>query len=121
MDDDFLGWFVIIIIALVGWSTISHIGATNEGQHTGYITSVEQEGLVWKTWRAYVKTDPQSSQEDAYCVTDPVMVDVLKSEEDNRDLITVSYSSPFVVFKWECGGENSIIRSAPRPGYIPAY
>lgn len=107
--DEALGWFFIIALALFGWGTISHIGATNNGQHTGYVTAVEQEGLIWKTWRAYVKTDPQSSQEDSYCVTDPSVVNQLQSIEQTRELVTVSYSSPFLVWKWQCGGEQSII------------
>jgi hypothetical protein len=107
--DEGLGWIVIIGLGLLGWGTISHIGATNNGEHTGYVTAVEQEGLIWKTWRAYVKTDPQSSQEDSYCVTDPIVVSALRNVEQSRALVTVDYSSPFLVFKWQCGGEQSII------------
>jgi hypothetical protein len=72
---------------------------------------VEQEGLIWKTWRAYVKTDPMSSQEDSYCVTDPSVVSQLQSIETSRALVTINYSSPYLVWKWQCGGEYSIINS----------
>lgn len=105
------GIFALIVLALVGWGTISHIGATNNGQHTGYVTAVEQEGLIWKTWRAYVKTDPQSSQEDSYCITDLNVVSQVQDLEKNRTLATVNYASPWLVWKWQCGGEGSIIKS----------
>ncbi len=113
MDEDILivVGVLVIVLAVLGWSLTSHIGAVNEGQHTGYVTAVEREGLIWKTWRAYVKTDPQSSQEDLYCVTDPNVVFDLQYMEKSRQLITVNYSSPAIVFKWECGGESSIIKS----------
>ncbi len=109
--DEGLGWFGIIVLVLLGWGTISHIGATNNGQHTGYVTAVEQEGLIWKTWRAYVKTDPMSSQEDSYCVKDPAVVSQLQGIETSRSLVTVNYASPWLVWKWQCGGEGSIISS----------
>jgi hypothetical protein len=114
MDDEIAGvlvFLLIIVLALLGWGTISHLGAMNNGQHTGYVTAVEQEGLVWKTWRAYVKTDPMSSQEDSYCVTDPSVVSQLQDIETSRALVAVNYSSPYLVWNWQCGGEGSIINS----------
>lgn len=108
---ELFGWLIVLVLAVGYFSFVSHIGAANNGQHTGYVTAVEQEGIIWKTWRAYVKTDPQSSQEDVYCVKDAQVVYDLKSTEESRALVTVSYASPLVVFKWECGGESSIIQS----------
>src|ERR1035437_1435824 len=105
----------LILIALIGWGTISHIGANN-GQHTGYVTSVEQSGIIWKTWRAYVKTDPQSSQEDSYCVTDPAVISQLQNIEQNKESTTINYTSPFLVWKWQCGGESAIINSTSLSG-----
>jgi len=93
---------------LVGWGTISHLGAMNNGQHTGYVTAVEQEGLIWKTWRAYVKTDPMSSQEDSYCVTDPSVVSQLQSIETSRALVTINYSSPYLVGNGSAAGNTRL-------------
>lgn len=100
---------IVICAVIYGAVSISHIGPANSGQHTGYISSVEQEGWIWKTWRVYVKTDPQSSQEDSYCVEDPTVIQELQDAEENRDLVTVTYSAPYIVFNWQCGGESSII------------
>lgn len=112
---------VLIVLALIaGYFSISHIGP-NEGQHTGYVTAIEQEGIIWKTWRAYIKTDPQSSQEDSYCVQDTQVIAKLKNAEKNRELITIEYSSPFIVFKWDCDGENSIIKSVEAKSKFPIW
>jgi hypothetical protein len=99
--------FLIIAVIILFFTANLHI--PNSGQHTGYVSSVEQSGIIWKTWTAYIKTDPQSSQEDSYCVTDPSVVDQLKSVATQRSSVTVYYSVPLMTWKWQCGGEQSII------------
>lgn len=69
-----IGFLIIAVIVLFCTANL-HI--PNSGQHTGYVSSVEQSGIIWKTWTAYIKTDPQSSQEDAYCVTDSYVVNTV--------------------------------------------
>jgi hypothetical protein len=103
-----IGLIAIIVIAILCTANF-HI--PNSGQHTGYVSSVEQSGIIWKTWTAYIKTDPQSSQEDTYCVTDQNTVTALKSAATNRGSLTVYYSVPLLTWKWQCGGEQSIIQS----------
>lgn len=120
MDDKILGVVIglLVLAAVAGVigipvmsMLVSHVGATNAGEHTGYVTAVEQEGWIWKTWRAYVKTDVSSSQEDFYCVTEQSVVDELKEVAKSRELVTINYSAPFIVWNWECGNEVSIINS----------
>lgn len=98
--------FVVIPVSI---SLVSRVGATNAGEHTGYVTAVEQEGWLWKTWRVYVKTDVSSSQEDKYCVVDESLVSELKGKAKSRELVTVNYSAPFIVWNWECADEPSIV------------
>jgi len=104
------GIFGLIVLALLGWGLISHIGTANEGQHTGYVTAVEKEGIIWKTWRVYIKTDPQSSQEDKYCVEDESLIPKLQKMQESRQLVTLNYSSPSIVWAWQCGKEPAIIQ-----------
>ncbi len=102
--------FLVFVISIILIFTANfHI--PNSGQHTGYVTSVEQSGIIWKTWTVYIKTDPQSSQEDAYCVIDPSIITELQNASTNRNLVTISYAVPFIVWKWQCGGEQSTIVS----------
>lgn len=100
-----VGGLIGILFALIGG------GVPNSGQHTGIVTSVEQEGIIWHTYKAYVKTSAQSTQEDAYCVTDPQVVTALQNDADAIKEVTVYYSRGFFVGPWSCGGESSIIRS----------
>ncbi len=104
-----LGLVAFIVCITLAFTANFHI--PNSGQHTGYVTSVEQSGIIWKTWTAYVKTDPQSSQEDSYCVTDPNVVRDLQSAATEKSSITVYYSVPLMTWKWHCGWEQSTIVS----------
>jgi len=101
----------LLIIAVIVLFFTANLHVPNSGQHTGYVSSVEQSGIIWKTWTAYIKTDPQSSQEDTYCVTDPNTVTALQSAETEKSSVTVNYSVPWMTWKWQCGGEQSIIQS----------
>jgi len=83
---------LIILVGIV-WVSIGgiHVITTQDGSHTGYITAVEQNGLVFRTWSVYVKTDPQASQEDQYCITDSNLISQLQNYQDSRTLVTVTY------------------------------
>ena len=111
---------LLAIVTIVLFFTANfHI--PNSGQHTGYVSSVEQSGIIWKTWTAYIKTDPQSSQEDTYCVTDPKTVITLQSAETEKSSVTVNYSVPWMTWKWQCGYEQSTIQSVSRSSDIKAF
>lgn len=102
----YLAWMLFVHIPLYG----IHID-TGSGQHTGYVTAVEQEGIFFKTTRVYFKTDPQSSQEDSYCVlpASKFLVTTLDDAAAKRALITLSYSSYLLTGMTECGAENEYI------------
>jgi hypothetical protein len=106
-----IGLFFLLMVVFITFLFIASFRAPNAGQHTGYITSVEESGYIWKTWTAYVKTDPQSSQEDRYCVIDPSVVNALQSAAIGKTPVTLYYSISAVTWKWQCDGEPSIIRS----------
>lgn len=94
----------VLYLPIFGWHK-----ETADGEHTGYITSVERTGLFFKTFRAYLKTDPQSSQEDAYCVVDPQVYSQLEQLSEQKTQVTISYFSWFVSGIKNCGGENAVI------------
>lgn len=114
MDEDkILGCFMVLLIVFgilaIPFFTFFSIMQPTEGSHTGYITAVERNGIIWKTGRAYVKTDTQSSQEDNYCVKDPKVYDELVKAQTSKEKVTVKFNAPLVVANWDCGGENAII------------
>ena len=95
---------VIAYLPIFGWHK-----ETADGEHTGYITSVERTGILFKTFRVYLKTDPQSSQEDSYCVVDPAVYSQLEKLSEQKTQVTVSYFSWLVSGIKNCGGENAVI------------
>ena len=70
-----------------------HIETTSNGQHTGYVTAIETNGLIFKTDSVYFKTDAESSQEDRYCVIDDSVKQELINVQKNKELITIKYIS----------------------------
>lgn len=82
---------------------------TGRGEHTGYVTAVETNGIVFKTNRAYLKTDTQSSQEDAYCVSDGAVYSQLQQYAISKTRVNVFYFSWISPGIATCQGENAII------------
>lgn len=66
---------------------------TRAGSHTGYVTAIEQRGLIFHNYAVYFKTDNSSSQEDEYCLheTQQNIAEKLKEYSKSRQLITVNY------------------------------
>ncbi len=106
--------FCLIVLFFLAMIVIGFTGlhiVTSEGEHIGYITSVEKSGVLFKTWRAYVKTDTQSSQEDAYCVVDETIIPQLKTMAESKSHVTVTYFDWFSKGVKDCGGEEGGIIS----------
>lgn len=104
-----MGCFSLFVLVFCGWSVFYSIMEPTNGSHTGYITAVEKSGVIWKTGRAYVKTDTQSSQEDQYCVRDQKVYDELVKAQTNKEKVIIKFDAPLIIANWECGGENAII------------
>lgn len=115
-EDFFMG---VVVLVVVGGFTLFLLfvgilliggGTPNEGTHTGYVTAVEKEGIIWRVNSAYFKTDTQSSQEDKYCASDDVVTQ-LKEAQVAKKLVTIEYKRGFFLFPWECSlsSETEII------------
>lgn len=109
---------LILILLIAGTIAGTIVGITglhiitSEGEHVGYITSVEKNGVIYKTWRVYVKTDTQSSQEDSYCVVDEKIIPELKALAESKSHVTVTYFDWFAKGVKNCSGEQGGIISA---------
>ena len=102
----FTSWILIYVPV---WGL--HYRVTTNGEHTGYITAVEQNGIIFKTYRVYLKTDLQSSQEDAYCVVDPVIFSDLEKVSREKTQVSVGYLSWLFSGVKNCGRESAVITS----------
>ena len=81
---------------------------TGTGQHSGYVTAIETNGLIWKTSSVYFKTDPKSSQEDIYCIKDRELMEKLKELSLNKKLVTIKYKTVLSAGLKYCSFESNI-------------
>lgn len=82
---------------------------TGRGEHVGYVTATERYGLIYKTNRAYVKTDVQSSQEDTYCVIDKDVYTELEQVSKSKEKVNLKFFSWLFPGIKNCGTESDII------------
>lgn len=107
--------FVLFILGLFVFGIFYNWKTPSSGQHTGIVTSVEQNGLIWHTWSAYIKTSAQSTQEDRYCVTDPAVVAELQKYADGVTEVIVHYDNRLLVPVQQCKNDDqSIITSVEK-------
>lgn len=99
---------ILIVIFMLAFYGIHWI-TTENGTHTGYITAVETNGIIFKTVSVYVKSDVSSSQEDIYCLIDKSLIDILKQKEESKEKVTVYYYDYFVTSIKECSKGSGII------------
>lgn len=100
---------IIMILCAVIMITGIPIETTRGGTHTGYVTAVEENGMIWHTYRVYFKTDAQSSQEDSYCLTDTNLIETLKNVEEDKQKVTITYNSYFMNGISHCGFDTVAI------------
>ena len=93
-----------LVIPFVGWHY-----ECGQGEHTGYITAIQKQGIFFKTGRAYIKTDVSSSQEDAYCVVDDNVFNQLKELSEKKEKVTVKYLRWIASGIKNCEGEGEVI------------
>lgn len=103
----FIGGLCLSPLLLIWWA----FQEPGNGQHTGYVTATETGGIFWQTDRAYIKTDTQSSQEEAYCVVNDEVLEKLREAQKEKKLITIEYSGEFIVPTSKCRGEAATITS----------
>lgn len=98
--------YFIFVFPFVSWTY-----QTSYGEHTGYVTAVEKNGIFWKTGTAYIKSDTQSSQEDQYCVMNQDVYNDLVSASETKSHVTVEYTDWLHKAVQVCDGESAIITS----------
>ncbi len=103
----FLFFFVnVLVISII---CIDDVGGC-KGQHTCYITTVEDaNNLTWDSVLVWTKTDTAASNEDVFCVSDNDVRKKLEVAARNKKLVTLKYKNDFILWRWECNGGTSII------------
>jgi len=98
------GKIILVLVLVIALSLSGCIETLKNGRHSGQITAIEQNGLIWKTWDVYIKSDISSSQEDRYCVEDVSLIPQLDMLSKSRTKVTVLYRGEFFVAPWRCTG-----------------
>lgn len=104
----FIGIIIFIIFCLLYALPIKFYKTLEDGTHTGQVTAIEKEGIIWKTYNVYFKSDAQSSQEDTYCVIDENVKNDLIKYQESKTTITIMFEDYFIVGYPLCG-ETPII------------
>lgn len=103
----FVAWLIFWQLPVNGWHY-----EISEGEHTGYITAVERNGIIWKTPRVYMKTKLDSSQEDAYCVVEnEELLETLRQASIDEQRVTLEFVDWMVQGMSNCKGEIAVVTS----------
>lgn len=102
----FLAWLLFWQLPVNGWHY-----TIGEGKQVGYISAVENEGIFWKTGRAYLKPTMESTQEDVYCVMDKELLSKLEEVSRNNTKIEIKNVDYIAFGAKNCAGEISAISS----------
>ncbi len=97
---------IVILILAVVLVASGCIETTSNGKHNGQITAIEKNGLIWKTYTVYVKSDISSSQEDKYCLEDQSLIQKLEKFSADRTKVTITYRDELIKAPWRCGEER---------------
>jgi hypothetical protein len=82
---------VILIALIIALCMPIMVWQTGQGEHTGIVTASDKEGIIWKTWTIYFKTDAQSSQEDKYCVINENIIAEIRKAQETKRQVTIQY------------------------------
>lgn len=107
-----LGGLLFLVTFIIGTLVtvffVSGFGFSN-GTHTGYVTAVQESGVIWQTKRVYIKTSTESTQEDTYCIKDDAVYQALIEKSKTGERVSVTYNHPLIEWNWNCGREKDII------------
>lgn len=109
-----------LLVALIGTPALCCAGwGGADGHHSCYVIAVEdQNNFTWDSTVVFVKTDPQASNEDKYCVNDSDVRKKLEAAARDKTFVVIHYRNKFLMKRWECNGGDSIIvgvESTPMP------
>lgn len=94
------------IVYILGGIHLSQLGV---GEHSGYITAIDQRGYIWRNYDVYFKTDNSSSQEDLYCIfrDDKGLIEKATEANQARKQVTITYKG-VRAFGWGLCGTTQI-------------
>jgi hypothetical protein len=94
-EENHLPWIIVVFVFLffiLSLATGLPI-RNNEGSYTGYVTSVEKNGAIFKGMNVFLKTELESSNEDMACVAieDKELIAELRKAQEEKRNVTLEY------------------------------
>lgn len=101
----------IFIFAVMIFSHLWPFALPTTGEHTGYISNTEvvSAWAIWPNRIAYIKTQLESSQEDAYCVGSDALLQELRNAQRHQQRVTIRYQNGLWLPPSQCVFGHSII------------
>lgn len=85
--------FIVVILAGIITAPFIHFSQMGNGEHSGFITAIDQRGYIFRNYDVYFKTDNSSSQEDIYCINrnNPDLIKRAQEVNKTREQVTITY------------------------------
>ena len=94
---------IVVLILTIVSASLGCIETVSDGEHNGQITAIQKDGVIWKTYGVYVKSDVSSSQEEKYCLEDSSLIPKIEQASKDRLRVTILYKDELFVPPWRCG------------------
>lgn len=105
--------FVAAMVIAVVLGTLGLGTPRAPSEYSGQVVDVENDkGFVFQTSQVHLKTGPQSSSAETFCVhpdNKDEQMPVLRGALSNGSRVTVEYERPYFVGRWECENDTSIV------------
>lgn len=107
---------IVLIIGFLGFGIASAAGLSNArapSEYSGHVVDVEQDrGTVFRTTQLNMKTHPQASSSETFCIQDgdEEILETAKNATRNNDRVTIEYSRPYFVWIGDCESDTSIVQ-----------
>jgi hypothetical protein len=95
-------WISLVLLLIFGSLFLGIYIKTSDGEHTGFVTATETNGIIFKTNLVYFKTDTESTQEDEYCIIDKDLMEKLREKQLSKEKVTLIYEGFFNVPIYRC-------------------
>lgn len=104
-------WVLLIVGSLIGLYVLAGLFSewgewheTGSGTATGYVTSVDTSGMVWRTTSVHFKTDAESTQEEWLCLrpNDRGLIETLRAFANGKTRVEFTYVTYLRVDWGEC-------------------
>jgi len=95
---------IVLAVLFVGAVAVGVDAPRGESTYTGVVVDVEVEKGIPATTQAHLKTDPQASSSESFCVLpdNDEHLETLRTAARNGSRVTVTYERPLFVPFWTC-------------------